>query len=345
MTPLSIWAPYGASAPSVRVRISGWGASIPELSAAGAFHSFTDAGAWMGLKSQPVSLLRAHRDIRKKIGAAVPCRTSLVHREISPFSRGGLECRALSIGQRAVYDVDDALPHDPSALRRRRSLRAASRSDVVLAGNDYLMELYSELGCTTAYVPSCVDTSGGPAPLGPRRDERVTFGWIGSATTIPYLETLAPLFADPQVRQNARFAVMGPPTLPPSLSRLVDHTPWSVESERAFLAGCDVGMMPLPDDAWSRGKCAYKLLQFASVGRTFIASPVGANDALVRRSGAMAATTLDEWRDAVIEVATMGAERLTELGRRAYDTVDESYSYASWVPTVRELLDLRPIPA
>lgn len=342
MTPLSIWAPYGTTSPSVRVRISGWGASIPELSNPTAFHSFTDAGAWMGLKSQPLALLRAHRDVERAVRSAAPCGTALVHREISPFSRGRLERRALDLGQRMVYDVDDALTHDPSSARRSRSIHAARHADVVLAGNDYLMELYSDLGCATAYVPSCVDTSDGPIPLGPRTDGRVTIGWIGSATTIPHLDALAPLLADPQIRRVARFAVMGPARLPPSLAELVDHSPWSLGSERAFLAGCDLGMMPLPDDPWSRGKCAYKLLQFAAIGRTFIASPVGANDRLVRHSGAFAATTSDEWRDVLLNVADLDGQHLTELGIQAHNTVHESYSYSAWTPTLRSLLDLAP---
>src|SRR5207249_2245520 len=97
------------------------------------------------------------------------------------------------------------------------------------------------------------------------------------------------------------------------------------------LATLDVGLMPLADDPYSRGKCGYKLLQYAAAGVPAIGSPVGTNATILAALGLPAATTQREWVDAVLATLDAPAADRARLGRRVRDRVAESYSYDAWL--------------
>ncbi|MCB0830825.1 MAG: glycosyltransferase family 4 protein, partial [Solirubrobacterales bacterium] len=113
--------------------------------------------------------------------------------------------------------------------------------------------------------------------------------------------------------------------------------PWTRESEKGFLASFDIGIMPLPDDPWTRGKCGYKLLQYFSAGVPAIASPVGANLEILGPDRGRFASSEAEWLEA-LEALILDSATRREMGANARSFVEENYSYQRWAPRLAEML-------
>jgi glycosyltransferase involved in cell wall biosynthesis len=222
--------------------------------------------------------------------------------------RSGDFARLLRSVSRLVYDFDDAMPYrDPwrgppeSSTRAQRFHRTCVAADAVLAGSEYLATLARTCGPRAVFTaPTPVDVAAyGPTPTH-APDEGLLLGWIGSRSTLPYLHTIAgPLARVLALRPGARLLVMA--DVPPELPGVpVEFVPWSVEGEAPALRRMAVGVMPLTDDPWSRGKCAFKILQYMATGIPTVASPVGANTAAVveGRTGLLA-TTGPQWEEAM----------------------------------------------
>jgi len=117
----------------------------------------------------------------------------------------------------------------------------------------------------------------------------------------------------------------------------LESRPWSLEAERRDLSEFDIGIMPLPDDEWTRGKCGYKLLQYFSAGVPAVASPVGVNKRLVGDDRGFLASTGQEWYAALGHLVADVSTR-AEMGTRARDFVANEYSYQHWAPTLGAIL-------
>jgi glycosyltransferase involved in cell wall biosynthesis len=244
------------------------------------------------------------------------------------------ELRALrAAARRLVYDFDDAVMfRDPfrgrpvSHVRRRRFRHAVRSADLVTAGNAYLFGLAEENAQETRKLlaPTPVDTvryAPGPSPHAGFR-----VGWIGSRATRAYLDLAAPGLREVcDARPDTVVAVMA--DAPPSqLDGLpVEFTPWSEAGEVAFLRSLDVGLMPLSDDPFSRGKCGFKLLQYMACGVPAVASPVGVNVDICDggRVGSLAADP-DEWAPSILAFTFAPVAR--SYAARARTFVDERWS-------------------
>lgn len=244
-----------------------------------------------------------------------------------------------------VYDFDDALfigstmeeNRNFAWLKREaeRWLSYTKKSRLVLAGSRYLADRAREHSSRVEVVPSCVDPWIQPVRAHEDR-ERVRIGWIGSQSTAVYLNQLLPVFE--KLRARGRdfelVAVGAGGRLPADWA---ESHPWSRESERDFLAGFDIGIMPLPDDPWTRGKCGYKLLQYFSAGVPAVASPVGTNLDIVGPDRGRLASTETEWLEALDELLLSSTTR-REMGGNARRFVEEHYSYQRWAPRLAEML-------
>jgi glycosyltransferase involved in cell wall biosynthesis len=211
--------------------------------------------------------------------------------------------------RKIFYDIDDAVMHHPhpvglwSRFRTRRRFIATTRIvDHVVAGNEYLANIFRQRGCDVTVLPTCVDPNQyivkqHSATNQPR------LVWIGSHSTLPYLrEHLPAIESAARELPGLSLTIIADQTLH-SDTLAIDHIAWSAEAEAAALARGDIGIAPTPRDAWTLGKSGFKIVQYMAAGLPTIASPVGANEQLVRENIGILATTPAEWTAAILKLA------------------------------------------
>jgi glycosyltransferase involved in cell wall biosynthesis len=200
-----------------------------------------------------------------------------------------------------VLDVDDAIwlakPFGRSAARA-----IAGRADAIVAGNRYLGEWFSAHSRQVHVVPTAVDTDRFRAR--PRADTgRPSFvvGWTGTSANLGFLRGIErPLARFLDAHPHARLRVVSDAPPGPMVGGRVEYVRWSEDVEVAAVQEMDVGLMPLPDDEWTRGKCAFKMLQYMACGVPVVASPVGVNaEILAMGELGLAAREEAEWFDAL----------------------------------------------
>lgn len=268
-------------------------------------------------------------------------------KELFPFLPPGVDLAFARRFPRFVLDLDDAVFHrydlHKSALVRRvlgrrvdRLMRAA---DLVTVGSPYLAERARSAGARRVErLATTVDLDAYRRPADRPDDGRVRVGWIGTPRTARYLAPLESVFAEVARETGAWFTLIG--AGPDALSGVpnTERRPWSEETEVAELARCDVGIMPLPDKPFERGKCAYKLVQFQALGVPVVASPVGMNVEVVGAgtSGRLAASP-EEWRDALLALVNDASARAA-MGAAGQARVASEASLQVTAPRLIQLL-------
>ncbi len=248
--------------------------------------------------------------------------------------------------QKIVYDVDDAvmfrdtlsIGHQESTRRKRRFERTCRMADLVIAGNGYLADLARPANPNTLLLPTVIDMSR-YAPRGwGEAPKKITLGWIGDTGSLAYLEAQRPLFeAIGKGIPDLEFKVISS-RFPKYDALPVVPCRWSAETEAAELRSFDIGLMPMPDDPWSKGKCGLKLLQYMAAGVPAVASPVGANAEILEPGvqGFHASTEAD-WIEAIRKLA--GDLKLRErMGKAAHLRVKTHYSLEVTAPKFVETL-------
>lgn len=338
MPPLVVVTPYGRDGGSSRVRVYDW---LDHLDLTAEVHDYRGAAANRPktLVRKPFSTLRAESATRS---TEVAGRHLLLSREASPLSGGRLEARLLSTAAHGVYDVDDALFHDVGSGVRRVLSKAATWShavaaaDVVVAGNDYLADRASRTARRVVVVPSCVEPSAYPGKSTYRLADPPRLVWVGSPATESYLLGIGPSLLDVHRRTGARLRVVSAGSVPLGpLDEMVDRVAWSVGGVAAALSGADVAIGPLTDNPYARGKCAYKLLQYAACGLPMVGSPVGANAAALDTFGGLAERSALGWTEALVGLLAAADDVRARLGAMARRGVAEHYSFARWASTWR----------
>lgn len=256
-------------------------------------------------------------------------------------------------GARIIFDFDDAIwLRDVSEGNRKvgflkRPAKTADicrLSDVVIVGNDYLADYARQYAANVQVVPTTIDTDY-HKPISVEQDKPgICIGWTGSDTTqkhfdaiVPVLEKVMQLYGD-----RVYFKVItNRPVAYPSLK--LEATLWNKEAEVTQLAEIDIGIMPLPDDEWSRGKCGFKLLQYMAMGKPVVASPVGVNtDILEHHHNGYLPSTTEEWVDRLSALID-DAQLRHLLGSRGRQKVVEEYSVQSQKEKyVNQFLQLEP---
>lgn len=245
--------------------------------------------------------------------------------------------RLAARGRPAIFDFDDAIYLN---FRGRPKLRAlVSLSTQVIAGNSTLAEAAGAPD-KTALIPTAVDTTRlQPAPPRRTRGREVVLGWTGIAGNYKQLAVALPGITRALARTGARLLLISNLPPPPELARLdPEFRTWRPETEAADLAAMDIGLMPLPDAPYARGKCAYKLLQYMAMGIPGVASPVGANRDVVT-DGVDGFLPPDDqaWEDRLVELIE-DPDRRAEVGARGRARVLSAYSYDAVLPRYLEIV-------
>lgn len=273
-----------------------------------------------------------------------------VEKEVLPWFPAWVEAIASS-SVPIVADYDDAWFLRYSANRhalvrlflRNKIGAVMRRATLVVVGNNYLAEYAEKAGARRVYVvPSVIDLaryrtptnlpsapSGGP----------MTIGWIGSPLNVRYLEVLAPVLTQlSREGTGIRLVIVGGKV--PSVFRglPVESRPWQEKTEVSEIEKFDVGIMPLEDTLWERGKCAFKLLQVMAAGKPVVGSKVGANcDVIQHGVNGFLAATMDEWTKAIRTFRDDSLLR-NQMGAEARRTVERSYSLVSCLPEIAAAL-------
>lgn len=261
-------------------------------------------------------------------------RVVLQRRLVHPFDFRVLRRRARFL----VFDFDDAILYPDSFRGKRRSftrwirfLQTASSADRVVAGSPILAEIAVRFHRKVSVLPTVVDVARYPRrDLDSETRKPPVLVWIGSASTIGYLEAILPALENAaaevpglrlRVIADAAPAVRGLP---------IDFVPFREETEVEDLGQGSIGLAPLRDDRWSRGKCGLKLLQYFASGAAAVASPHGVQANLVSdgETGRLASTA-SEWTSRVVELARDPGARM-RIAAAARARVEREYSLETW---------------
>jgi len=234
-------------------------------------------------------------------------------------------------GRKVIYDFDDAVmysdsrPERDSRIRLGRFRRSVASSHMVLAGNDYLAEHARRYCRNIQVVPTALELRPYRIEAQRPRDGRVRLVWIGGRSTLKYLEEIRPAletlgerFPNILLRIicNDFFDLRSAP---------VEKRHWSKDTETTDLMTADIGLAPLPDDRFTRGKCGFKILQYQAAGLPVVASPVGVNAQYVRDGvTGFLAQSLTQWTDRLDRLISNPELRATlgRAGRQAVEPFD-----------------------
>ena len=272
-----------------------------------------------------------------------------VQKELIPWAPAWLENLLTPRHCPVIYDFDDAVHEQfresPRAIIRtalgKKTVRTVGKSSGVVVGNRTLADFFiTETGRPCALIPSVIDTT----KLGPAHHPSLgethpfVFGWIGTPLTFDaYVKEMLGEFESIAKKLKGEFWVIGAGS--PALSTAhVKYFHWSEESENGLLQSLDVGLMPLRDDPWSRGKCGYKLLQYMSTGTPVVASPVGVNTEIVNhgKNGYLIEAAGD-W-ERYLETLASDRSLALAMGKEAIKTVNLHFSLESNAPRLIRFL-------
>lgn len=268
-------------------------------------------------------VLERHESLRSA-DVVILHRIKLTPVEFRPLRR---LCRSL------VFDVDDAIyfrrprrlgaPPDKSWFRQYKFARTCAISDLVMAGNDCLAERARRSSRWVEVVPTPVDLASyesSPASRDPK-----TLVWIGLPENLPYLELVRGVLAELAKEEPGLKLRVVSAQFPDWSEIPIEAIPWSAATEASSLSSAGIGIMPLTDDEWTHGKCAFKLLQYMAAGLPCVGSAVGANLEVVRQghTGFLAADP-GEWKAALRTLISEPA-KASEMGQEGRARVRQRY--------------------
>jgi glycosyltransferase involved in cell wall biosynthesis len=241
---------------------------------------------------------------------------------------------------KTIFDFDDAIWHfDVSDANKKlgwlknpaKTAKIIGMVDHVIAGNNYLANYASSINKNVSVIPTTIDTEYHvPLPEKNFDKETVCIGWTGSLTTVKHFRLAEPFLKSIKEKYGSRvsFKLIGEENY---FNEELDlkGTKWTLEREVKDLHDLDIGIMPLPDDEWAKGKCGFKGLQYMAMEVPPIMSPVGVNTEIVKQNyNGLLATTNEDWFNAICYLIENPEER-KRMGINARKTIIERYSVAS----------------
>lgn len=342
-----VFAKYGDRAASTRQRFV---QAMPYLAAAGItleIRPLFDNAYLTDLFEKGIRnrwrVLKAYLKRLRELKEAKAYDLIIIQYELFPYLPALFES-LLSTQKPIILDYDDAIFHQYDQHRNplvrsilgKKLIPLMRRARLILCGNDYLAEYAKQHNRHVAVVPTVVDVGHYHPTQGARNDPPV-LGWIGSPSTwdycLPLLDTLSQF-----TEKGALFVEVVGAGHKAKARPGFEFLDWSEKDEINDIRRMDIGIMPIPDAPWARGKCGYKLIQYMACGLPVIASPVGVNRQIVTHGEqGFLASTPEEWKAAIQQLLSDDAlrKRMGEAGRTK--AVAE-YSIQRYGPRLAELL-------
>lgn len=243
--------------------------------------------------------------------------------------------------RRLVLDIDDAVfcrsDGSESATRARRFAAMVRHCDEVWAGNLYLSDYVQQIGGEAVLVPTSVD----PMPYAidaTKPAQTIDLVWIGSKVTLPYLQQISDaLVAAHRHDSRVRLKVIADESMHAGLP--IEFVPWSETGEAEAVASSHIGIAPMPDNAWTRGKCGCKVLQYMAAGLPVIASRVPIHELIVLdgQSGLLVADD-SNWVSAIVRLACDASLR-DQLGRAGRARLAGRFTFEATYQTIRDRIE------
>ncbi|MFQ5893600.1 MAG: glycosyltransferase family 4 protein, partial [Nitrospinota bacterium] len=261
----------------------------------------------------------------------------VVHREAFPIGPPWVEGAVRWLDIPMVFDFDDSIflstTSEPNTYveRFKRPGKVATIigwSQEVIAGNTFLAHFAMQFNPRVTVIPSVIDTEAyRPLDRPPERDE-VVIGWIGSHSTRTFVAVLKPVFQALAERyRHVRFEFVGTEHPITEVEHLTARA-WQLERELTDVQGFDIGVMPMPDDLWSQGKCGFKAILYQACGLPVVCSPVGVNREIVLDGvSGFLADSKEEWAEKLSSLIE-DADLRRSLGEKGRQRVESQYSVA-----------------
>jgi glycosyltransferase involved in cell wall biosynthesis len=264
-----------------------------------------------------------------------------VFREAALLGPAWFESKIARSGVPMVFDFDDAVfvPYRSPSNGYLSYLKfpgkvatICKRSSHVMAGNEYLANYASQFNENVTVIPTTIDTEKYQF-LEKGEPDIPTIGWSGSFSTAQHLDTARDALRELAKRERFKLRVIGVSKYEiPGVE--VEAMPWKAETEVNDLSKIDIGIMPLPDDKWSKGKCGLKALQYMALGAPTICSPIGVNTKIINDGiNGFIADKPEEWIEKLTRLLRSPQLR-RQIGARARETVVSEYSTFVQAPRV-----------
>lgn len=261
-----------------------------------------------------------------------------IHREATPVGPPFFEFIASKVlKKKIIYDFDDAIwiPNYSEANSFFSFLKGYSNvkhichwSHRVSCGNSYLCEFASLENPNVQYNPTTIDTENYHSKIKDHSGGRFVIGWTGSHSTIRYLNEIIPVIEELEQVYDFEFIVISD-IKPDFQLKSLKFTKWNKETEIDDLLKFNVGIMPLENDKWAKGKCGFKALQYMALGIPAIVSPVGVNTKIVDHDvNGYVCNTREEWKNA-LETLLKNPEKLQAMARKTRLKIEQFYSVKS----------------
>ena len=262
-----------------------------------------------------------------------------IEKELFPYLPAFVEQMLNFLGFNYIVDYDDAIFHNydlSSNTWMRRLLskkidRVMASSKTVIAGNSYLASRAIEAGAKKIEViPTVIESHRYQKKEFNYSNEPIIIGWIGSPSTLKYLDPLLSVFKRLAENYHMQVHIIGAASykvdLPNSIVKYID---WEEQTEAIQIEKFDIGIMPLSETPWAKGKCAYKLIQYMASGLPVIASPVGMNkEVVLDGENGFLANTDEQWYTS-IEKYILNMNLRKEHGQKGYELVQNKFTVNS----------------
>jgi glycosyltransferase involved in cell wall biosynthesis len=308
------------------------------------FRSFYSIKGWKKLYESSHPLIRLwlifFGFVRRKIDLLLSIKYDyiVIHRELTPIGPPIFEWFiAKVLRKKIIFDFDDAIwmndGHDSKLswwLKSRWKIsKICQWSWKVSAGNQFLADYARQYCDRVEVIPTVVDTdvhsSYSNSTLREPQSDKQVVGWTGSHSTLFYLDIIIPVIQRLQEKYDFNFLVIANKDPKPDVKNY-QFVKWNRASEINDLQKIDIGIMPLENTEWARGKCGFKLIQYGAIGIPSVSSPVGVNSEIIQDGvNGFLASREEEWHDQ-LETLIIDPQRRQSMGRAARNKIVSNYS-------------------